>query len=158
MNARFLYAATVAFALASTLAMADETKPLTRTEVVAQFHDAAAHGALRKSDYDFDRLDTVPGPARARDQVIAETAAARSNQALLGPLRNRSYNPYGDAMLRPSTLARAEVKAEVLAARHDGTLRRTDYDDEAVQHARPASVRVARPILAEGLKAKRTGS
>ncbi len=158
MNARLLYATTVALAVASSLAFADEARPLSREQVVAQYTDAAARGTLRKTDYDFDRADYVAAPTKTRDQVVAELAAARANNKLIGPLRSGSYNPYGDALLRPSTLARADVRAEVLVARQEGTLRRTDYDDEIVTHARPAGSRANRSILAQGVKTQRAGS
>ena len=54
MNAKLLYAATIALALASSFAFADEARPLTRADVVSQFNQAAANGTLRKNDYDFD--------------------------------------------------------------------------------------------------------
>ena len=68
--------------------------------------------------------------------------------ALIGPLRNRTYNPGGMETLRVSTLPRAQVKAEVLAAVRDGTLRRTDYDDEVVYAVRRAPARTPAPVLA----------
>jgi hypothetical protein len=152
MNARILFAATVAVALLSTLAMADEGKPLTREQIVADFNQAAANGTLRKNDYDFDAVST-----RTRAQALAELAAARNDHTLVGPLRNRTYNPYGAELLRPSTLARTEVKAEVLAARRDGTLRRSDYDDEQIRGTRRGGDHIAASILAARQKSAPAG-
>ena len=133
MNAKILYAATIALAVVSTLASAQETQPLSRAEVNKAWAQAAADGTLRKNDYDFDVNDFKGPSAKTRAEVIAELKTPR-NPALVGPLANRTYNPAGIETLQVSTLPRAEVKAEVLAAVRAGTLRRTDYDDE-VQHA-----------------------
>jgi hypothetical protein len=48
--------------------------------------------------------------------------------------------------LRVSTLPRADVKAEVLAAIREGTLRHTDYDDEIV--ARRTAARAPAAVVA----------
>ena len=133
MNAKILYAATIALALGSSLAVADEAQPLTRAEVNKAWAQAAADGTLRKNDYDYDADDFKAPSTRSRAEVIAELRVPR-HPALVGPLANRTYNPAGIETLRVSTLPRAEVKAEVLAAVRAGTLRRTDYDDE-VQYA-----------------------
>jgi hypothetical protein len=133
MNAKILYAATIALAVASSLASAQEAQPLTRAEVNKAWAQAAADGTLRKNDYDFDVNDFKGPSTKSRAEVIAELKAPR-NPALVGPLANRTYNPAGIETLQVSTLPRAQVKAEVLAAARAGTLRHTDYDDE-VQHA-----------------------
>ncbi len=57
MNAKILYAATVALALASSLAVAQESQPLTRAEVNKAWAQAKADGTLRKNDYDYDVND-----------------------------------------------------------------------------------------------------
>jgi len=147
MNAKILYAATVALALASSLAVAQESQPLTRAEVNKAWAQAKADGTLRKNDYDYDTNDFKAQSTLSRDQVIAEMQVPR-DPALIGPLRNRTYNPGGMENLRVSTLPREQVKAEVLAARREGTLRRTDYDDEIVQVARRAPARTPAPVLA----------
>ena len=147
MNAKLLYAATVALALASSLAVAQESQPLTRAEVNKAWAQGAADGTLRKNDYDYDAGDFKTAPTRSRADVIAELRAPR-NPALIGPLANRTYNPAGMETLRVSTLPRAEVKAEVIAAIREGTLRRTDYDDEGVRAVRGAPVRAPAPIVA----------
>lgn len=57
MNARILFAVTVAVALVSTFAMADEGQPLTREQVDADFNQAAANGTPA-------RTTTTSPPAR----------------------------------------------------------------------------------------------
>ena len=81
---------------------------------------------------------------------MAEAKAAR--KGLTGPLTNRTYNPFGTEVLKTSTLARAEVKAEVLQAAASGTLQRTDYDDAALV-ARRANAHAASATLAQRFKA-----
>ena len=147
MNAKLLYAATVALALASSLAVAGEDQPLTRADVTKAWNQAAADGTLRKNDYDYDANDFKAPSSRRRAEVIAELKVPR-DPALIGPLRSRNYNPGGMETLRVSTLPRAQVKAEVVAAVRDGTLRRTDYDDEGVRIARSAPARTPAPVLA----------
>ena len=51
MNSKFLYAATVAVSLISTLAMADEAPP-TRAQVNAEVQQARGNGTLQRTDYD----------------------------------------------------------------------------------------------------------
>ncbi len=147
MNAKLLYAATVALALASGMAMADETQPLTREQVTKALDQAVADGALRRNDYDYDKYDVSKLSSRTRDEVVADMKASRPDKALIGPLRNRTFNPAGMETLRVSTLPRAEVKAEVVAAVRDGTLRHSDYDDVPVRIARRVT-RNAAPVLA----------
>ena len=148
MNAKLLFTATLTLALASTLALAGEPGTLTRAEVVADYQNAAAAGMLRKNDYDFDKYDVVGAPERSRAEVVAEMATARAANTIIGPLRNRSYNPFGGETLRVSTVDRASVRADVLAAIHDGTLRRSDYDDLPIRAVRRTVSPVERPILA----------
>jgi hypothetical protein len=139
MNARLLYAATIALAVASTAALADETGAPTREQVIADYQQAAQAGTLHRNDY-ADELASRAAPAvvRPREDVVAELGRAHADRARLkGPLANRTYNPAGTEVLRPLTFARADVKAEVLAARADGTLRRTDYDDDVVHVSKP---------------------
>ena len=71
MNAKFLYATTVALALASSLAFAQESRPLTRAEVNKAWAEAAADGTLRKNDYDYDANDF-----KARSTVRTKRVAA----------------------------------------------------------------------------------
>ena len=149
MNARILYAATTLLALASSLAFAGENvPPLTRAEVNKAWSQAAADGTLRRNDYDYDAHDFKGTSTQTRAEVVAGLRAPR-DPLLVGPLRNRSYNPGGTETLRVSTLPRADVKAGVIAAIREGTLRRTDYDDEIVARAvRRAPVRTPAPVLA----------
>ena len=72
MNAKLLYATTLALALASSLAFAAEPAPLMRAQVVADYQQAAKAGTLHRTDYD-DELAARPGPAvtRLRADVIA---------------------------------------------------------------------------------------
>src|SRR4051812_33885984 len=147
MNAKILYAATIALAVASSFPVAAEDQPLPRAEVTKAWSQAAADGTLRKNDYDYDANDSKASSSRSRDDVIAEMRVPR-DPALIGPLRSRSYNPGGMETLRVSTLPRAQVKADVIAAIREGTLRHTDYDDEAVLTARRAPARSTAPVLA----------
>lgn len=157
MNAKLLYAATVALALASSLAAAQESQPLTRAEVTKAWAQAAADGTLRKNDYDYDANDFKAPSARTRDEVIAEMKVPR-DPALIGPLRNRTYNPGGMETLRVSSLPREQVRAEVMAAVRDGTLRHTDYDDEGVRVARRAPDGSAAPVVAGKTRGVSSGS
>ena len=154
MNSKFLYAATIAVSLISTVAMADAA-PLTRGQVTADVQQARAAGTLQRTDYDSGsyRAEAVTSNT-TRAQVGAELAqakAARSN--LVGPLANSRYNPYGAQVLETSTLARSEVKNEVLAAAANGTLQRTDYDD-AASMARQSQQHRASVNFAQRFKAK----
>ena len=84
MNAKILYAATLALAVASSLAMAQESRPLTRAEVNKAWAEAAADGTLRKNDYDFDAndfkgpLDAQPCRGRRRAAGAAQPGADRA--------------------------------------------------------------------------------
>lgn len=144
MNAKLLFAATVVASalagLASTAAMAQPNEQgLTRAEVQADYARAVANGTLRKNDYDFDKFD-FKGSTTTRAQVVADLG--RGGPQLIGSAANRRYNPFGRELTQTSTLARADVKAEVLQAVANGTLPRTDYDFDQVQVARRA---VAQP-------------
>ena len=128
MNAKLLFVGTLALALASSLAFAQEARQLTRAEVRAEFSRAAADGTLHHTDYDDTARGAVVVSTRPRSDVLAEMAAARRGNVLTGPLRNRSYNSDGAEALRPSTVKRNAVKTDVAGAVHDGSLRRGDYD------------------------------
>jgi hypothetical protein len=150
MNAKLLFTVTLSLAVASSFALAEDGKPVSRADVVADYQREAAAGTLRKNDYDFDKRDIVAGSVRSRDDVVAEMTAARTGNTLLGPMRNRNYNPYGNELMRPSRVERAQVRADVLAAMRDGTLRRTDYDDLPIRGVRPRANPLEAPILAGG--------
>ncbi len=149
MNAKLLFVSTVALALASSFAMADESKPLTRAQVVADYNQAAADGTLHRTDYDADARYFAASSTRDRDEVVAEIASSRKASTLIGPMRNRTYNQFGSDLQKPSTVTRGEVKASVVTAMHDGTLRHSDYDDVPVLVARRAQPTSAQsPVLA----------
>lgn len=148
MNAKILFTATLAVALASSLALADELRPMSRADVVAEYHKAKADGTLI-NDYDVGTRAFGSQAGRTRDDVIAEMARARGDKTLVGSTaKNRSYNPYGSELLRMKTVARAQVKSEVLTAMRDGTLRHSDYDDVPLHATRPRVDQPAAPILA----------
>ena len=154
MNSKFLYAATIAVSLISTFAMADEAPP-TRAQVNAETQAAIANGALRRSDYDVGsyRPQTITSNV-SRAQVAAELAQDRTDRkALIGPLADSRYNPYGTQVRETSTLARSEVKNEVRQAQANGTLQRTDYDDVASLN-RKANQHAAGTTFAQRFKAK----
>jgi len=154
MNSKFLYAATVAVSLISTVAMADEA-PVTRAQVNAETQQAIANGTLRRTDYDVGsyRPQAVTSNV-TREQVAVELAQAKTaRKALIGPDANRTYNQFGTQILETSTLARSEVKNEVLQAQAAGTLQRTDYDD-AASVARKANQHTASATFAQRFKAK----
>lgn len=154
MNSKFLYAATVALSVISTLAMADEA-PVSREQVKAELQQARANGTLQRTDY--DTYAYRPQATRSnvsRDQVSAELAqSTAARKALVGPDANRLYNPAGTQILETSTLARSEVKDEVRAAAANGTLQRTDYDDAAAM-ARQSKQHTASATFAQRFKAK----
>ena len=130
MNAKLLFAATLAISLASSLVMAQEARPpLTRAQVVADLQQAASNGTRGKSDYDFDAHDFSATSRTPRDQVLAELAAARSAPKLPGSLSSRTYNQFGRDLIRPSIVERADVRAEVRQALANGTLAHSDYHD-----------------------------
>ena len=154
MNSKLLYVATIAISLASTLAVADEAA-VTRAQVNADVQQARANGTLQRTDYDSGsyRPQAVTSNV-TRAQVGLELAQARAaNKALLGPLADSRYNPYGTQVLQTSTLARSEVKNEVLQAQANGTLQRTDYDDVA-SLARKANQHVVGATFAQRIRAK----
>ena len=154
MNSKFLYAATVAVSLISTVAMADDA-PVSRAQVNAETQQAITNGTLQRTDYDSGSFR--PQPARStltRDQVAIELAqATAARKMLVGPDANRIYNPSGTQIFQTSTLARSEVKSETLQAAANGTLQRTDYDDVA-SLTRKANQHAASAIFAQRFKAK----
>jgi Domain of unknown function (DUF4148) len=116
MNAKLLFAATVAVSalatFASTTVLADELNaPLTRAQVTAQFEQARANGTLQTTDYDFGVASRSQSPALSRSEVLATLAAKPSALLANSSARNRSYNPFGTELLQASTVTRAAVKA-----------------------------------------------
>ncbi|HZW72444.1 MAG TPA: hypothetical protein VFF43_02800, partial [Caldimonas sp.] len=66
---------------------------------------------------------------------------------LLGPLKSRTYNPYGTELSRPSTIDRARVRSDVLTAMREGTLRHTEDQDLPLRGVR-RTADVNAPIVA----------
>ena len=157
MNSKFLYIATIAISLLSTLAMADEA-PVTREQVKAELASAIADGTLQRTDYGTDARALTTASNRTRDQVsLAYASAKAARKTLNGSDANGTYNPFGAEVRKPSIVTRAEVKADVLQAAADGTLQRTDYDDPA-QAERRANAHVAAPTFAQQVKALQSHS
>jgi len=157
MNAKILYAVTVAVAVTgSTCALAGDEAPVTRASVVADYQQAVRAGTVHRTDWD-DELAARPNIAepRSRDAVLADMAAYRADRRrLLGPLRDRSYNSYGTDIFNKSTLARTDVKAEVLEARTEGTLRPAGEQDAVRSVARAHR---ATPAIFAGRQGARGG-
>jgi len=152
MNSKFLYVATLAVSLLSTLAMADEVA-VSRTQVKAELSQAITNGTLQRTDYDADRSNAAARSTQTREQVAADMAAVKADRKRLkGPDANRTYNPSGTEIYRPSVVTRAEVKSDVLQAATNGTLQRTDYDDAALV-ARRVKAHMASVNLAQRVKA-----
>jgi hypothetical protein len=158
MNSKLLYLATIAVSLLSTAALADERPAVTREAVRAELSQAAATGTLQRTDYDADRNATAGVSATTREQVYADLAAEKaSRKHLVGPFRNRTYNPFGASFDAPSVVTRDAVRDDVRQAAADGTLQRTDYDDPA-QAARRAKAHVAPSKFAQRVKAMLSNS
>jgi len=152
MNAKLLFAATVAVSLASTLAMAADQAPLTRDQVISELSQAAANGTLQKTDYDYARADSAAVSSKTREQVANELAASKQPNPLIVSLsdKSRNYNPFGTELKRPSVVDRAQVKADVAQALRDGSLPRTDYEYDQALVARRIGNHAAAPRLAQG--------
>jgi hypothetical protein len=159
MNAKLLFAATVAVSLASTLAMAADQTPLTREQVISDLNQAAANGTLQKTDYDYARADGAAVSSKTREQVASELAAAKQPNPLLVSQsdRSRNYNQFGTELLRPSVVDRAQVKAEVVQALRDGSLPRTDYEYDQAFVARRIGNHAAASRFAQGKAATQAG-
>jgi hypothetical protein len=76
MNSKFLYAATIAVSLVSTLALADEA-PLTRAQVKAEAQKAALEGTLPRPD------DSEAALWSARRPAVAPTVSQRGKAKAL---------------------------------------------------------------------------
>lgn len=122
MNAKLLFVTTIGLAIASPWALADET-PLTRAAVIADYQQAARAGKLHRTDWD-DELAARPAATSqvTREQVVAGLKAP-TDPRLVGPLRSRTYNPFGTELMGDPVYTRDEVKAAVLQARAENTLR-----------------------------------
>ena len=151
MNSKYLYAATLAVSLISTLAMAEEA-PVARAQVNAELSKAIANGTLQRTDYDAGAPVAVASTL-TRDQVnVALLSAKASKKSLNDSDASSTYNPFGSALRMPSPVTRAEVKSDVLQAAANGTLHRSDYDDNATL-ARRSKSNAAAPTVAQRLKA-----
>lgn len=146
MNARLMFAATLSLAVVSSFAYGDDAQPLSREQVRADYQQAVATKALPNHEYDFGAREFKGTSTKTRAETVADMNAARKANTLVGPLRNRTYNPGGTETQRPPIMARSEVKADVAAAMRDGSLRRSDYDDVPVTISR----RAARERAAQG--------
>lgn len=90
MNAKILFTATLAIALASSLTLAGEVQPAaTRASVVADLQKTRADGMLRKNYVDYDARDFGIRPGRAGQDVIAEIRAPRDKLLVGFTARNR---------------------------------------------------------------------
>lgn len=163
MNAKLLFAATVAVSalatFASTTVLADEINaPLNRAQVTAQLEQARANGTLQKTDYDFGVAGRSQNPSLSRSEVLATLAAKPSPLLANSSARNRSYNPFGTELIQASTVTRAAVKTETREAVANGTLPRTDYEYDQSQVARRAVDKNANSILARLFRSNQTGS
>jgi Domain of unknown function (DUF4148) len=152
MNTKYLYAATLAVSLISTLAMAEEA-PLTRAQVNAELSTAIANGTLQRTDYDIGAPVAAATSTVTRDQVNAAYLNAKAAKKSLNDSdASSTYNPFGSALRTPSPVTRAEVKSDVLQAAANGTLHRSDYDDNATL-ARRSKSNAAAPTVAQRVKA-----
>ena len=162
MNAKLLFAATVAVSalatFASTTVLADEVNaPLSRAQVVAQFEQARANGTLQRTDYDLYAADRAARATRSRADVVAELVAAQQNPAWIDHNSSFDVNPFR-AERSSSNLTRAQVKAETLDAIAKGTIPRNDYEYEQALFAQPSRAAVARPTLARLFRSNQSGS
>ena len=154
MNAKLLFTATLAvsaLSLVSTVAMAEgDTGPRTRAEVQGQAGrgDALARGEL----YGQSTSTVAPVSTLRRADVIAAANADRLSRPYGSNVGERSSEPAWFAAPSSSTLARAEVKADVRHAIADGTLPRNGegYSGRIDGTANPS--RAARPHLALATK------
>jgi hypothetical protein len=163
MNAKLLFAATVAVSalatFASTTVLAEEVNaPLTRAQVTAQFEQARAAGTLQKTDYDFYAADRAVSSTRSRADVVAELAAAKPNPAWVDHNSSFDANPFAAERPFGSTVTRAQVKAETLDAIAKGEIPRNDYDYEQASLAQRSGTRVVKPILARLFRSNQSGS
>ena len=157
MNAKLLFAATVALAVASSFAQAADTNtPLTRAEVKAEVQRTIADGTLPRTEYGLSYgARAAVGPSTAtRSQVVAELQLAQGTAGYRATLAS-DYNDYPSEINRASTVTRAQVKAEVAQAIADGTLPVSDYagDRQFVStHTKAPAVNRASATFAQRLK------
>lgn len=152
MNSKFLYAATIAVSLVSTLALADEA-PLTRAQVKAEATKAALEGTLpRPDDPAFVYAQATPSTL-TREQVVADLRRSPAvGIALIAP-EEAGYQDLHPQSQGSSTLTRSEVQSEVRQAVKDGTLRRPD-DEATLWSARTPGTPAVAPTVSQRGKAK----
>ncbi|MEO8806669.1 MAG: DUF4148 domain-containing protein [Burkholderiaceae bacterium] len=163
MNAKLLFAATVAVSalatFASTTVLADEINaPLTRAQVNAEFEQARANGTLQRNEYDFYNADRTTRSVRSRANVVAELAAAKTDPARVDHNSSLDANPFGADWYAASTLTRAQVKAETREAIALGTIPRNDYEYSQNVAARRGTPADAKQILSRLFRSNQTGS
>ena len=150
MNSKFLYVATIAVSLLSTLAMADEGA-LSRTQVQAELSKAIANGTLQRTDYDVGIRSVASVSTTSRANVVEEFELARAS----GTLQRTDYDSGARDTFNVSTTTRAAVVEQLKVAITNGTLQRTDYDDDQALVARRAAEHDnASPILARLFRGK----
>ena len=162
MNAKLLFAATVALAIASSFAQAaDNHTPLTRADVKAEVQRAIADHTLPRTEYSlshdmtYGARSAIGASRTTRSQVVAELQAAQRTGGYRAVLAS-DFNIYPTEQNRVSTVTRAQVKAEVAQAMADGSLPASDYAGDpqlARPHARAVAVSRASATLAQRLKA-----
>lgn len=143
---KILVSATITVSLLGTLTLANHAiaAPLTRDQVTAELAQARTDGALHRTGeatdaYSFANVASTLSEAQVKDDMAA---ANKARSVLVGPERHRTYNPFGLQIKESSTLDRAAVKELARAAVANGTLPRTDYDDDELV-ARRAAARMA---------------
>lgn len=161
MNAKLLFAATVAVSALATFASSTvlaDVGPLTRAQVNAEFEQARANGTLQRTEHDFYAVDRAVRSTRSRAEVVAELAAAKPNPAWID--RNSSFdaNPFFAERTFASTVTRAQVKAETLAAMAKGTIPRNDYEYEQALLGHRTGTTLGKPTLVRLFRSNQTGS
>ena len=150
MNSKYLYAATLAVSLISTLAMAEQA-PVTRAQVNAELSKAITNGTLQRTDYDTG-APVATTSTLTREQVsVAYLNAKAAKKSLNESDASSSYNAFGAALRTPSPVTRAAVKSDVLQAAAIGTLQRNDYDfdDSTPAVGRAKAKATVSPTLAQ---------
>jgi hypothetical protein len=163
-TSRLTLAALAAFSsictLAGASAQAQTDSPRSRAEVIAEVHAARAAGTLGAyagEDSGSFHLSQQAGTSRPRSEVVAELTQYRESGAMALDLAEEAgIVPWG-SRLPASTLARAEVQAEVVAARASGELGAYAGEDSgsfrlAARGHAPAATRMAgAPVTASPL-------
>lgn len=158
MNAKLLFVATVALAIASSFAQAaNDHAPLTRADVKADVRRAIVDGTLPRTEYGltYGVRDGFAASTLTRAHVVAELEAAQRTPGYRATLAS-DYNIYPADQIRGSMVTRGEVKAEVARSIADGSLPFSDYAGDNQFDARRAKAPAASrtfATLAQRLKA-----